>query len=236
MFSVSSASEVWKLLLDRSQTTTLTSQVFLRQVHLLWGFLPWLQNNGMFLAPDTWMGYAKHIIIPSFIHLNVSDSILPLCPESWCGSKSNCSSMLMIRERGCLLQLTAFPPRSLMIFSLVNWSKVSWNNSCHFQLHFLHFHLPVCLLRFCLSGWVPRLKLTHVSLRASIQNSRHIICRNTPAMTEAAKWTQEKKAHSHLRTRSCCSFHLPEAALNQELFPLHNAAADCVFTPTQTPL
>lgn len=110
----------------------------------------------------------KRIIIPSFIHLNVSDSILPLRPESWCGSKSNCSSVIMIRERGCLLQLTAFPPppHSLVAFSLVNWSKVSRNNSCHFQLRFLLFRLPVCLLRFCLSGWVPRLKLTHVSLRA----------------------------------------------------------------------
>lgn len=38
MFSVSSASEVWKLLLDRSQTTRFTSQV-LRQVYLLRGFL-----------------------------------------------------------------------------------------------------------------------------------------------------------------------------------------------------
>lgn len=52
----------------------------------------------------------KRIIIPSFIHLNVSDSILTLRPEFWCGSKSNCSSVIMIRERGCLLQLTAFPP------------------------------------------------------------------------------------------------------------------------------
>lgn len=182
----------------------------------------------------------KRIIIPSFIHLNVSDSILPLRPESWCGSKSNCSSVIMIRERGCLLQLTAFPPPLIRSW----YFHRSTDQRCP-ETTRVTSNSVFCFFasQFVSSDFVSRAECRDWSWHMfhsepSIQNSRHIICRNTPAMTEAAKWTQKKKnqnkkAHSSLRMRSCCSFHLPEAALNQELFPLHNAAAD---TPTQTPI
>lgn len=137
----------------------------------------------------------KRIIIPSFIHLNVSDSILPLRPESWCGSKSNCSSVIMIRERGCLLQLTAFPPPLIRSW----YFHRSTDQRCP-ETTRVTSNSVFCFFasQFVSSDFVSRAECRDWSWHMfhsepSIQNSRHIICRNTPAMTEAAKWTQKKK-------------------------------------------
>lgn len=180
------------------------------------------------------LGYFSEIILTiqlviqstlPFSHFNFLMSAIPYCyfVLSLDVAPNKTGSMIMIRKEAAYFSCVYFPLTCGIFTGHLIKDVPKWlvSSSTSFSTLSLSFYVSSDLVSRDLSWHMFHLEL---------QNARHIIWRNIPVMTAPVKVIRKR---SHLRLSSHCSFHLPLTALKNELFLLHNAAADWMFTLKQ---